>query len=620
MSRYTTRYRASSALPLPLPFPIAASASLHSFHSLPLSQLHRSTRLTPATFPAMSSIAGAPTFTSAPSAATIIGSGGPGSAIAAASSRHTPAQGFAPSSMSESPWVRNWEQHVRDKATFPQLKGEYPEEVDVCVVGGGIVGVSVAYKLVEAGLSVVLVEMNQISTGTTAYSTAKLSSNQSLVYSTIAMKGGKEAAKLYGRMNEDAINEMEVLDRTLNLGSKFERRAHIVWTSSLTHDPLIRAEGSLAEELGLPASIMGADELKKELPASLNPLIGLRFDNQAQFNPMLFCKNLAAKLEGMGGAGGKGKCKVFERTRVTQVSHSAPHVVTMETGTLKAKRVVLATHLPILDRSGHFSFLTCSRTHCISVRIRAGSPCPQQMYITSSQPTRSTRVGDWDKRELIIAGESMEQGNETDTNKRYETLEKWAREHFDVEEVVEKWSAMDYCTNSKIPYIGYLWHGSDTLFTATGFTKWGLANGFASASIIRDLITGTPNPYASMVDARRWDLMKSGMSVVQENIHTATHFIKDKAHALVAPDIKTLKRGEGAVVKAGGHTVGAYCDKDGNYHLVKPICTHLGCHLVFNQGDARWDCPCHGSRFDVDGHVIHGPACKDLPQMKELEW
>lgn len=38
----------------------------------------------------------------------------------------------------------------------------------------------------------------------------------------------------------------------------------------------------------------------------------------------------------------------------------------------------------------------------------------------------------------------------------------------------------------------------------------------------------------------------------------------------------------------------------------------MKCHLVFNSYEKTWDCPCHGSRFDLDGNVICGPAKENL--------
>lgn len=59
-----------------------------------------------------------------------------------------------------------------------------------------------------------------------------------------------------------------------------------------------------------------------------------------------------------------------------------------------------------------------------------------------------------------------------------------------------------------------------------------------------------------------------------------------------------------------GRSVALFRDEDGIY-AVSTICTHLGC--VVKAAAAGFDCPCHGSRFAVDGSVVRGPAPKGLP-------
>lgn len=57
---------------------------------------------------------------------------------------------------------------------------------------------------------------------------------------------------------------------------------------------------------------------------------------------------------------------------------------------------------------------------------------------------------------------------------------------------------------------------------------------------------------------------------------------------------------------------GIYIDKNNIKHIVKNTCPHMRCNLIFNYKDKTWDCPCHGSRFDIDGNVVFGPALYDI--------
>jgi Rieske Fe-S protein len=73
-----------------------------------------------------------------------------------------------------------------------------------------------------------------------------------------------------------------------------------------------------------------------------------------------------------------------------------------------------------------------------------------------------------------------------------------------------------------------------------------------------------------------------------------------------------IKPGEGGVVKKDGKKIAMFRDKDGKVSMLSAKCTHMGCTVQWNKKEGTWDCPCHGSRFDVTGKVIHGPAGKDL--------
>ncbi|HEX8578133.1 MAG TPA: Rieske 2Fe-2S domain-containing protein, partial [Allosphingosinicella sp.] len=73
-----------------------------------------------------------------------------------------------------------------------------------------------------------------------------------------------------------------------------------------------------------------------------------------------------------------------------------------------------------------------------------------------------------------------------------------------------------------------------------------------------------------------------------------------------------LEPGQAAIMKVDGENVAAFKDETGCVHAVSAVCTHMGCLVGWNATDRTWDCPCHGSRFELSGEVIHGPATKPL--------
>jgi Rieske Fe-S protein len=68
-------------------------------------------------------------------------------------------------------------------------------------------------------------------------------------------------------------------------------------------------------------------------------------------------------------------------------------------------------------------------------------------------------------------------------------------------------------------------------------------------------------------------------------------------------------------IDANGERTAVFRDERGELHVVSAVCTHMACVLAWNSVDRTWDCSCHGSRFALDGTVIHGPATIALRRM-----
>jgi Rieske Fe-S protein len=143
--------------------------------------------------------------------------------------------------------------------------------------------------------------------------------------------------------------------------------------------------------------------------------------------------------------------------------------------------------------------------------------------------------------------------------------------------------------------------------------KWGITNGTAAAGVISDGILGRRNDAASLLSSTRASL-REAPKLALENAKVSLHLFGDPIRKRADRPIEDLGRGEGAIVTSRGDKVAGYRDEEGALHAVSSRCTHLHCQVNWNGAERTWDCPCHGSRFTVDGDVLNGPAVEPLPK------
>lgn len=469
-------------------------------------------------------------------------------------------------------------------------------ECDVAVIGAGIVGVTTALELVRGGARVALLEARRIGSGATGYTTAKASSLHGLTYASLESSLGEKVARTYGEANQAGLSRIVAESDALGLDCDLRRKPNFTYTESPEQASKLMEEAGTAKRLGLPASfVTEVDELPYEVAAAV------RFADQAEFHPLKYLHGLAAAAEEAG-------CEVHERTRVVSVDQGDPCRVRTESGqTVSAGHVIVATHLPILDRGLYFARSHPERSYVLLARLRGG--VPQGMYLSDERPAHSLRsVPTPDGELLMIGGESHKVG-QSDESERYRALEEWARERFEVESIEHRWATQDHLSADELPFVGRLWPFTGRVLTATGFRKWGLAMGTEAATILSDRVLGRDSDHAGAFSPIRLHPLAGGPTFLKENANVARHFIGDRLKRGSAED---LGSGEGAVVGAGLGQRAAYRDPDGELHTLSARCTHLGCIVAFNEAERTWDCPCHGSRFGIDGEVLEGPAVHPL--------
>jgi len=417
---------------------------------------------------------------------------------------------------------------------FPRLRGEV--RADVLVIGGGLTGLLCARELAQAGAQVLLVEADHICGGTTKGTTAKITSQHGLLYHKLIRRFGTEKAGLYLAANQAALEKYRTLCRDIDCGFQ-EKDAYVY---SLDNRKKLEQEVSALESLGFPA------ELTERPPLPLSAVGAVRFPNQAQFNPLPFAAAMAKDL------------RIYEHSPVLELG---PHTARTAEGMIRAENIIIATHFPILNKHGaYFLKMYQRRSYVLALE---NAPDVDGMYLDEAEDGLSFR----NAQNLLLLG-----GGGHRTGRRgggWAALEDFAKRSYPQAKILCRWAAQDCMTLDQIPYIGPYAKGTEGLYTATGFNKWGMTSAMAAAGILADAVLGRENPYAALFSPSR---------------------------SMLRPQL-------------------AANAAEATLSLLKPTaprCPHMGCALTWNRREHSWDCPCHGSRFTETGALLEGPATGDL--------
>jgi glycine/D-amino acid oxidase-like deaminating enzyme/nitrite reductase/ring-hydroxylating ferredoxin subunit len=468
---------------------------------------------------------------------------------------------------------------------------------DVVVVGAGITGLTTALLLAEEGLKVTVLEARVVGAGTTGGTTGKVTSQHGLRYADLRQQHGDGIARTYATVNEDAVGMVRDLAHRHAPQGTFETVDAYIYTEREDQLEAMRAEVDAAVRLGLPASW----EDTTELPF---PTLGaVRFRDQGQIHPVRYLHGLAEAVASHQG------CQVHQHTRVTRVTEDDRHAVAeTPVGEVRADHIVLATLLPIVDRGFEFARATPNREYGIATL--ADASFPRDMYISAESPTRSVRQHrEGDDVYAVVVGASHEVGHGPSGPGFDDPLAVFARERLGRPEVRYRWSAQDFVPVDQLPFIGVA-PFSDRFYVASGFQKWGLTNGTAAARIIRDLVLGRDVPEAEVFSPSR--AVTGGFGeFVKHNAEAAARFVGDRV-STDASSVEDIPPGGGGIVRVDGKLTAVARDAAGGLSMRSAVCRHLGCVVQWNAVERSFDCPCHGSRYDVDGTVLDGPATAPL--------
>ena len=427
-----------------------------------------------------------------------------------------------------------WQDSVKEAVRPPQTLQENIE-TDVLIIGGGMAGILCAHKLKQAGVSCVVVEAKRVGSGTTGSTTAKITAQHGLIYQKLIKKNGVDDARRYYEANMTARQDYEKLSETYPCD--FEVKT--AYTYSLTDRKKVVDEARAYEKLGIKPVIQDSPPLPFQTAETLG------MENQAQFNPLKLLLALANELT------------VYENTFVTEIRENT---AVTKNGVIKAKKIVLATHFPLVNIPGmYFLKMYQHRSYVIALE---NAPDVDGMYVDEQEKGNSFRNYNG---LLLIGGGDHKTGAK---GGNYEELRQLAKTAYPDAKEKYAWATQDCMTLDGVPYIGVHRKSAPHIYVATGFNKWGMTGSMVAANVLRDLITLGSSEYEELFSPQR---------------------------SMLQPQL--LVNGFSAL---------------GNLILPGKRCPHMGCSLRWNRAERTWDCPCHGSRFDEHGNLIDNPAKRGI--------
>lgn len=371
---------------------------------------------------------------------------------------------------------------------YAQLQDDI--EVDVAIIGGGIAGLTAAYLLKRSGLRVAVLEKNALATGTTGGTTGKVTSQHGLFYADLVKRLGKDAAKMYAQANQSAINSIEEIIQREAINCDWRRNDNYIYTTDPTQIERFRNEAKVAKSLGLPASF----ETTTDLPL---PVVGaVKFANQAQFHARKYVLGLAKAVHGKGSF-------VFEHSNVRRIKDGTPARVQTGGGSVTAKDIIVASKIPPFPLVARFSYALMVHPHTSYIVAGKYEEGLKGMYISPDHGQYSILPVDTAEGRLLLVGGQNHTPGLGWPKRRYNKLAKYARKHFGVGEISYHWKAMDYIAYDDLSLVGKLYPWSKHVYVATGFKKWGLTTSMVAGVILRDHLTGQPNPSAKLFDSTR---------------------------------------------------------------------------------------------------------------------
>lgn len=461
----------------------------------------------------------------------------------------------------KSEWIKE------KKKIFCQLDKDI--ECDVLIVGGGLSGLFCAYQLQNHFDKIVLIESDTICSGASGRSTGKLTSQHGLNYQNIYKIHGFDKTRLYYEENENAIYEIEKIIQEFNIECDFVRKDAIVGCKSKYLKDKISQEINVYKDCKIPF---------EKIENEYGMLFGIKMNNQASFNPYQFCVQLANKLN----------VEIYEHTPMMQMHD---HAIKTKQNIIRYKHCVLATQVMPFKLKFFYAVSKPNVSFLASL-----SPSDHSNVMTLVDDTITKTKNDMD--EFMLVG-GYDHPIYDDINKKWQSFRRDLVLEYPNHQLINVWRSQDYEVFDYLPIVDQC----EDFIVITGFNKWGNSNSYVASLVVRDILLSKESKRRDLFRLNRSSLVIN-KNFIGDNLQVLKALVRSK---MSESNFEIPNENEAVSIKIDGHPYGIYRKADDLY-IVDTFCPHLGCTLKFNEFEKTWDCPCHGSRFDIEGKIIKGPA------------
>lgn len=435
-------------------------------------------------------------------------------------------------------------------------KIEHDCSYDIVIVGGGMSGITLAYRLNNSDFKVALLESNTLASKTTGHTTAKVSYLHDVLYEDICHAYSKSKAKEYLDSNYEAYQEIKKIIEINQIDCDYKENVAYIEAEDSTNCKKIKNQIKLFKSWGFDVIEQGGSDNKVS--------IGLYY--QAVFHPLKYLKGVLEKCNNID---------IYENSLVKKKVIKNDEIYLEVNGNqVKTKKVVWMTRYPPNLQKGYFFRILQEKEHIIYKEDKEQKDSILNLTTNFSiRPVNNNAV--------------------IEINRNF-TKDQW------------HWYAQDSVPLRKIPYIGKI---NNDEFIAYGYNKWGMTLSHVASKLIYELIINNDSKYAMLYNPKYGHYLHSGKDIIKLVKNNYHGMIKNRI--LVTKELK-LNCNQGKVIRHHGHLIAVYKDKQKRIFYFSPYCPHLRCVIEFNEKDQTWNCPCHGSIFDCYGHLVSGPATRQL--------